>query len=255
MFLFAMLNPLLIIMAVVPAIVLMRYVYKSDKLEKESPSLIWNLIIWGILSTALATVTELIGEWILSKVLPMENKWYDIILYFVIVGLSEEGFKYLVLKKRTWNNREFNCQFDGVVYAVFVSLGFALWENIKYVFSYGFGTALVRAVTAVPGHACFGVFMGVWYGFAKWLSGHGRRAESKTFRVFAVIIPTLIHGFYDYIATRTEEKYSWVFLVFIAILFAVSFLLVKKFSEKDRYIVDVGYIDKHGNFIEIEQED
>ena len=255
MFLFAMFHPILILMAVVPAIILMVYVYKADKLEKESPRLIKNLVLWGILSTALAACTEYLGELILSNIMPMENKAYDFILYFVIVGLSEEGFKYLVLKKRTWKNKEFNCQFDGVVYAVFVSLGFALWENIKYVFTYGFGTALVRAVTAVPGHACFGVFMGVWYGLAKWMSKHGRRAESKTCRILAVIIPTLIHGCYDYLATRTDEKYSWIFLIFIAAMFAVAFLLVKKCSEKDRYLVDVGYVDKFGNFIEIDTED
>ena len=87
---------------------------------------------------------------------------YQIILYFVIVAIAEESSKYFFLKKRTWNNPEFNCQYDGVVYAVFVSLGFALWENINYVLSYGFSTAIVRAITAIPGHACFGVFMGVF---------------------------------------------------------------------------------------------
>lgn len=86
---------------------------------------------------------------------------------FVIVAIAEESSKYFFLKKRTWNNPEFNCQYDGVVYAVFVSLGFALWENINYVLSYGFSTAIVRAITAIPGHACFGVFMGVFYGLAR----------------------------------------------------------------------------------------
>ena len=67
-------------------------------------------------------------------------------MYFVVVAISEEGFKYVLLKKRTWKSREFNCEFDGVVYAVFVSLGFALWENIFYVLSYGFATAVARLV-------------------------------------------------------------------------------------------------------------
>ena len=35
------------------------------------------------------------------------------------------------------------------------------------------GTALVRAVTAVPGHACFGVFMGIWYGAARRYANEG----------------------------------------------------------------------------------
>ena len=166
MFLFYV-NPILIAAAIIPAIVLLRFVYKEDRLDKESPGLLLSLVIFGILSTFAAIVTEQIGEAILGILLPQSSTAYNVLLYFVVVALSEEGFKYLLLKKRTWYSGEFNCQFDGVVYAVFVALGFALWENISYVLMYGLGTAAVRAVTAVPGHACFGVFMGTFYGLAK----------------------------------------------------------------------------------------
>ena len=107
---------------------------------------------------------------------------YDALLYFGVVAVSEEGFKFLLLHRRTWRESEFDCCFDGVVYAVFLSLGFALWENIRYVLAYGFATAVARALTAVPGHACFGVFMGAWYGAARReaaLAGNGRRASGS----------------------------------------------------------------------------
>ena len=158
MFLFYV-NPILIAAAVIPAIVLLRFVYKEDRLDKESPGLLLSLVIFGILSTFAAIVTEQIGETVLTLLLPQNSTAYNALLYFIVVALSEEGFKYLLLKKRTWYSGEFNCQFDGIVYAVFVALGFALWENISYVLMYGLGTAAIRAVTAVPGHACFGVFM------------------------------------------------------------------------------------------------
>ncbi len=150
MFLFYV-NPILIAAAVIPAIVLLRFVYKEDRLDKESPGLLLSLVIFGILSTFAAIVTEQIGEAILGILLPQSSTAYNALLYFVVVALSEEGFKYLLLKKRTWYLGEFNCQFDGIVYAVFVALGFALWENISYVLMYGLGTAAIRAVTAVPG--------------------------------------------------------------------------------------------------------
>ena len=152
MFLFYV-NPILIAAAVIPAIVLLRFVYKEDRLDKESPGLLLSLVIFGILSTFAAIVTEQIGEAILGILLPQSSTAYNVLLYFVVVALSEEGFKYLLLKKRTWYSSEFNCQFDGVVYAVFVALGFALWENISYVLMYGLGTAAVRAVTAAAAAA------------------------------------------------------------------------------------------------------
>ena len=52
-------------------------------------------------------------------------------MYFGIVAIAEESSKYIFLRHRTWNNPEFNCTYDGVIYAVFTSLGFALWENIR----------------------------------------------------------------------------------------------------------------------------
>lgn len=161
MFLFYV-NPILIAAAVIPAIVLLRFVYKEDRLDKESPRLLLSLVLFGIIATFAALISEQIGETVLALIVPQDTTAYNAILYFIVVALSEEGFKYLLLKKRTWWSSEFNCQFDGVVYAVFVSLGFALWENISYVAMYGLGTAAVRAVTAVPGHACFGVFMGAF---------------------------------------------------------------------------------------------
>lgn len=141
-----------------------------------------------------------------------------------------------MLKRNTWKNPEFNCQYDGVVYAVFVSLGFALWENISYVLSYGFATALVRAVTAIPGHACFGVFMGVFYGIAKKLDNRGDDSFSGVYRFLAVLIPVTLHGAYDFIATRGSAAGGWYFIPFVAVLFIVSFIITSRTSKKDRYI-------------------
>ena len=151
-------------------------------------------------------------------------------------ALWNTGAKYFLLKRRTWNSAAFNCQFDGVVYAVFVSLGFALWENISYVLMYGLSTALVRAVTAVPGHACFGVFMGVWYGLAKRLHGQGKDGASKLCRVLALLLSAFLHGCYDYIATIESVHYGWLFAAFVAVLFTVAFILVKRQSRRDRYL-------------------
>ena len=147
-----------------------------------------------------------------------------------------KGFKYLLLKRRTWDSSYFNCRFDGVVYAVFVSMGFALWENIDYVVMYGLETAFVRALTAVPGHACFGVFMGAWYGLAKSHERHGHAQYSKVCRYLAVICPVLLHGLYDLIATLDQGELSLIFIGFIGIMFLAAYRTVKKLSSQDRYI-------------------
>ena len=229
-------NIILIFAAVIPAIVLMIYVYKADHLEKESPAMLWRLIIAGVLSSLIALVLERVLSLLLNITVSSTSAAYNIILYFIIVAFSEEGAKYFMLRRRSWRSPEFDCQYDGVVYAVFVSLGFAIWENISYVLSYGFATAIVRAVTAIPGHACFGVFMGVFYALAKKNSIRNQKELCTLFSVLAVVIPALLHGTYDYIATKENTSLNWYFIVFVVILFIVSFLLIRKVSRTDKYL-------------------
>ena len=229
---------LLIGAAMLPAVLLLFYVYRHDRIEKEPTRLLVSLVLWSLAAIALAVVVESGGAVALAYLLPggENNPAYGVWMFFVIVALSEEGFKYLILRWRTWNSPEFNCRFDGVVYAVFVSLGFALWENIGYVLMYGMNAALMRAVTAVPGHASFGVFMGAYYGLARRSANRGERQQSVLWRVLAVLIPTLIHGLYDYIAIGESESVTGTFLIFVLVIFVLAFVLLRQLSKRDEFI-------------------
>ncbi len=231
-------NPILIAAAVIPAIFLLVKVEKADRLEKESPRLLLSLVLFGIVATAVAFLGEWAGITLLNKLFPEGGTLYNILLFFGVVAFSEEGAKYVLLKRRTWNEPEFNCQFDGVVYGAFVSLGFALWENINYVVSLGLSTALIRAVTAIPGHACFGVFMGTWYGMAKRRAAAGDEAGSKRMRTRALLVPALLHGFYDFTASTESSAMNIVFLVFVVLMFVTAYRLVRHVSANDSYIRD-----------------
>lgn len=228
-------NPILIAAAVIPAVVLLLRVYRADRLEREPPGLLAGLVIRGIVATALASLGERIGSFLLDALFG-DSPLALALLCFVVIGGSEEGAKYLLLKKRTWDSPDFNCQFDAVVYAVFVSLGFALWENVGYVAIYGMRTALLRAVTAVPGHACFGVFMGAWYGLARRYENYGYPEKSRKCRRTAFWLPALLHGCYDYIAMSDRVSFGWIFAAFVGGMFLVAFIMVKRLASRDRYI-------------------
>lgn len=140
-----------ILAAVLPAIFLLRYIYKHDTVDKEPPGLLLSLILMGIVAALMSIVLEIIGEKILNDQISQDDKYYKIILAFAVVAVVEEGTKFLLMKLKTWKNPNFNYSFDGIVYAVSVSLGFAAFENIKYVMNFGLSVALPRAVLAVPG--------------------------------------------------------------------------------------------------------
>lgn len=237
---FLLFTPSMFLMAaaVIPALFLLVKIYNMDRLEREPGNLIWSLLFQGILATFAAMVTETIGMKFFGMVFTEGTPIYYFFVTVFVIGLSEEGFKYLLLKRKTWNHPAFNCQFDAVVYGATVSLGFALFENIGYVFSYGLSTALVRALTAVPGHASFGIFMGAWYGMAKQQEIRGNYSAARTGRILAVIIPAAIHGLYDFIAfmQNLNELFFLVFLIFIGLIFAYAFRSLKNMAREDHYM-------------------
>ena len=217
----------LLIMAVVPAAVLLYYVYQADPVEKEPIRLLMGLLGWGALACIPAILLETVGSNVLLGGMESYNIPTLLLENFIIIALSEELCKFFFLHVRTWRHPAFDYVFDGIVYAVFVSLGFAILENIGYVYEFGMATALVRAFTAIPGHAIFGVFMGCFYGLAKRAEHAGESGKSLALRVCAVVVPVLCHGFYDFCASVDDPIFSTAFLVFLVIVMIIAMRLVK----------------------------
>lgn len=81
--------------------------------------------------------------------------WQQFVKAFFVVALIEEFSKYIIVRYYNQPRKWFNEPFDGIIYAVMVSMGFAAFENILYVLQGGFEVALLRAFTAIPAHATF----------------------------------------------------------------------------------------------------
>ena len=222
-----------ILAAVLPAIILLRYIYKHDTVEKEPPGLLLTLLFMGVLAALCATVLEAIFQTVLDLLVDPGSPVYTILLAFLVVAVVEEGTKFWLLKRRTWYHPAFNYRFDGIVYAVFVSLGFAAYENITYVLRYGLSVALPRALLAVPGHAAFAVVMGAFYGRARLREGWGDLREARRDLWTGYLFAVFLHGFYYTCAMIGTGTSTVVFLVFVALMFLGIFRLVKKESATD----------------------
>lgn len=218
---------ILLVMAVVPAAYLLYYVYKLDPIEKEPADLLARLLMWGALACIPAIALETLGTSVFfdggsAYTIPglvLEN--------FIVVALSEELCKFFFLRWKTWNHPAFDYVFDGIVYGTFVSLGFAILENIGYVYEFGMATAVVRAVTAIPGHAIFGVFMGCFYGLAKKAQLLGKSSLQAGYLVCALVIPIFCHGLYDFCASIDSGYADIAFFAFLFVLMFVAMRLVK----------------------------
>ncbi|MCP4054603.1 PrsW family intramembrane metalloprotease [Mesoflavibacter zeaxanthinifaciens subsp. sabulilitoris] len=182
----------LIIMALAPIATIVAYIYFKDKYEKEPTRL---LIISFLLGAIVSVIITTIFYIFFNNFLPLEDKlsvWEQFKQAFFVVGFSEELSKYLIVLLFAQRHKEFNEPFDGIVYAVMVSMGFAATENIMYVLQHGASTALLRAFTAVPAHATFGILMGYFMGMAKF------KPNKLFLNLCGLLLAIVFHGAYDF---------------------------------------------------------
>ena len=259
-------NIILVAAALIPAVALMIYIYNKDKLEKEPIGLLIGLFFAGVATCIPAGIIELILSGFLDKlysgylfeidgVLRFASTGkmmsYNFIENFLIIAVVEEGMKWLMMYLFTRKSKHFNCYYDGIVYAVFVSLGFAAFENLFYVLDNGLSNAIVRGLISVPGHMAFAVLMGYYYsawhinrkaaGFENDLASRGiiqinDPIKPKRFLTASFVFPALAHGAYDFLCRLGTVLSVLIFLAFIVFLYIRCFKRVGQVSKEDERV-------------------
>ena len=215
-------NTILLALAVLPVIILGIVVYRQDKYQREPLGKLLKAFFFG----ALSIIPAFFMEQFLSYFTPGIPGIDGIFQGYIVAGCSEEFWKLAMLTLAIWRSREFDEYFDGIVYACFVSLGFACFENIGYVFgqeSYitALHTGWARAIMSVPGHFFFGVMMGYYFALAKFQPAH---KWSNLFKAF--FVPMLMHGTFDALLMIPESLaedggYTWLAQSISGVLFIV----------------------------------
>lgn len=222
--------------AVLPAVILLIYVYRRDKTDKEPGYLLKKLLISGLFAAAVASLLEMAVSFILGYFADSLSITAFAIMDALSVALIEEGAKFHYMKKHTWNDPNFNYTFDGVIYAVFVSLGFAAIENVLYVFMYGMSVAFTRAILSIPAHLAFSVYMGVFYAKAKVCDVYLHKS-GITLNLFAgYVTAVLLHWIYDGMLMVGGDILFIAFIGFVILLDISVFLLIKNASAHDKAI-------------------
>lgn len=238
----------LFLVAVLPVVLIGIYIYKKDKI-KESSKLLFKLFMGGILSCFPAVILGLI----LGSFFPAteDMNFIQMFLYvFIVVAFAEELCKWFILYKISYNNSEFDSLYDMIVYASFIALGFACFENILYVSDAGIITGLLRAVTAVPGHVCDGILMGSYLALAKYHQVKGNNELSKKYKIFSLIMPIVTHGIYDFCLFWGSLIFVIIFAIFVMVLFVICFRKVKDVSRNNvKFMYTNNYCIRCGNSV------
>jgi RsiW-degrading membrane proteinase PrsW (M82 family) len=205
-------------LAALPAFIILLYIRRLDRARPEPIGLIGRSVLYGFLAVIPAAAIEF-G---IGLVAPERSTLSSHLFYaFAVAGLVEESVKLYFIRRYLFRRREFDERADGIVYAVCVSLGFAFVENLLYGYRDA-GVLLVRAISAVPGHALFSGIMGYYIGLSK------IEADRREAWIRGLIWAVSLHGLYDFLLFSGQS------LAVIPLLVAGAIVLVRLFRKSAR---------------------
>ena len=216
----------ILILAILPIIACILWIYLKDKYDKEPISVLIKYFALGILTSFLCIIVESL----LQRLFSLQG--FSLIFYtsFIVAGLTEELIKAIVLIPNLIREKYFNEKLDGIIYSVFLSLGFATIENIIYIvyesYEYVFQLSLSRAIISVPAHIMFGITMGYYIGKFKF-----EKNKRLKYIFMSVFVPVLLHGIFDFILMI---RYRWSIVIFIVY---IIFLWKVNLDKLDQYVL------------------
>lgn len=223
-----------ILLALIPALVLIFYVVWRDRLHPEPGGQLVKAFFMGFLTIPLALLfASLIGQ-IFMLLPPIEGVGALLVTSLMQAAIPEESAKLLILWLFLRRCRHFDEHMDGIVYAVCVGMGFATVENILYVTGSGpqflkvLSVGLSRAFLAIPGHFAFAVIMGYFYSLA---SFKGKQTHRK-YMLMAWGFPVLAHALYDFLLFVMDAYPNSMWQMLLMMLFFGSFFYMQQLGTR-----------------------
>lgn len=223
-------NLYLLILAVAPVVALIIFILLHDKYDKEPFGLLLKVFFFGML----ASIPILIVERLLSRFNFFQGMIGVAIQAFVVIGLTEEFFKRWVVVKGALFNKNFSEKLDGIIYCVMASLGFALVENVMYVFQYSAvdpSVWLTRAIVSVPTHMLLGIIMGYYLGLSRF---GDKRGNTLKYYKLALVVPALLHGAFDFILMAGFPNYLFLFVPLVVVLWVLGMIMLRRFYKDSK---------------------
>lgn len=185
--------------------------------------MIIKIFLWGVLITIPVFFVQIGLAYLLEKT-TLNPIIASLIYWFLIIALTEEIFKFLVVKMKVMNSPNLDEPTDIVIYMVVAALGFAALENILYLFSpvdYLSFEAIVSRTLLIS----FIRFIGATFlhtlcsaviGYALAISCCDEKNRSIEV-IFGIAMATLLHGLYNF-SIMTLDGYLKVIIPAIVII-------------------------------------
>jgi len=192
------------ILALAPGLAMLWYIRHLDKYEPEP----WSMIGLAFLAGCLSTIPAIIIEMLLKT--PVAGFWGTVYGAFVVAAMTEELCKGALAWGFMWRKPQFNEVMDGIVYFGAAHMGFAITENLLYIFVNtdlnivrALMTGFARTTTAVPLHVINGMIMGYHAGMFRYAQN---QREKWSHLLQAILVPIALHGIYDVAAFNQDSS-------------------------------------------------
>lgn len=207
---------LILALAVLPALILVYYVYQQDKLQREPTRNLVKAFFYGGASVFASLLISV--PFMRLGLFPSEIHTHMDAFRCAFLGaaIPEETAKLFLLWLFLRKCKDFDERMDGIVYAVCVGMGFAAFENIEYLLAAGSQWVTVgisRSLTAIPGHFGFAVVMGYYFSL-----NYFDRYRAPLAGIKMWLYPVIGHGVYDWIAMSQEVNPQLSGVIAVAIL-------------------------------------
>lgn len=210
--------------ALVPAFLLLTFLGWKDRQHPEPLSTTLKGLFFGICSVGISLcITSFLED--------LDDPILDA---FFNAAIPEEFAKLVMFLWLIRNNKNLDEPIDCIVYAAYVSLGFAALENILYLIDEGdlLSTGFMRAFFSVPGHFCFSICMGFCYGMGRF----GKKSKLLYYPM-AFIGPVLLHGTFDALLGSIDDDN---YLIILSIWLVFCILMYRAALKRINKLKDIG---------------
>ncbi len=237
---------LYIIFGILPSLIWLFY-YLSKDSHPEPKRTILKVFLLGALATIPTLFLQLWlseslvqGQYLATLYLPEVAKYLSVILpivkWFFVIALTEELFKYLVVRLTIFSGGVLDEPLDLMLYMVVSALGFAALENMLYLFTPLYGSSLstvfsvtitisfIRFIGATFLHTLSSALVG--YFLVKSSFDHKNRLK---YTFIGISLAALLHGFYNFSIMTLDRPFN--LLVPVAIIGILALFMLYDFDE------------------------
>ena len=219
-----------LVITIIPGLTLLVLFFLRDKIKEPFSMVISTFAMAFIITMPLDLMIHIVDPILLSL---FDNHFYYSFRAFFRAGFLEEFLKFSVLFFYVAKHHEFDEFIDGVVYGAAIGLGYAVAENLGYIYfnkDYDYTVLAYYRLTPMIAHTLFGIIMGILFAKSAF-----QLIKNNAGIYLSLFIPILLHGLNNYsfdssVLPRFSDIFFWVGII------AILFFLTSMPTIREKYI-------------------